>query len=66
MAFTILRLPEVKNLTGLSRSTIYLKMANDDFPKSVRLGARAVGWLSTEIENWLEQQVANSRSQEAK
>ncbi len=65
MAYTILRLPEVKNLTGLSRSTIYLKMTNDEFPKSIRLGARAVGWVSTEIEDWLEKQVTNSRVGEA-
>ena len=47
---TILRLPEVKRSTGLSRSTIYLRIAEGTFPKSVSLGGRAVGWLEAEIQ----------------
>ena len=40
----ILRLPEVKKSTGLSRSTIYLRISQGTFPKPVCLGRRAVGW----------------------
>ncbi|MBT4159970.1 MAG: AlpA family phage regulatory protein, partial [Gammaproteobacteria bacterium] len=43
MATTILRLPTVKARTGLSRSSIYLKISQNQFPKSISLGARAVG-----------------------
>lgn len=44
---TLLRLPQVKARTGLSRSTIYLRIAQGSFPRPVRLGgARAVGWVS--------------------
>ena len=50
---TILRLPEVKKSTGLSRSTIYLRIAQGTFPKAVSLGGRAVGWLEAEIQEWL-------------
>jgi prophage regulatory protein len=50
----ILRLPEVKKVTGLSRSQIYLKMNDDDFPKAVPLCARAVGWLESEIIDWFQ------------
>ena len=57
----ILRRPEVEARTGLSRSTIYLKIAQGTFPKSISLGPRAVGWLATEVEAWLLQQVAVSR-----
>ncbi len=53
MTHVILRLPEVKARTGLSRSSIYLRMANDDFPRSISLGGRAVGWLEADIERWL-------------
>ena len=60
---TILRLPEVKNRTGLSRSTIYARIAESKFPKPVSLGARAVGWLESEIQDWLEEQIALSRKE---
>ena len=48
---TILRLPDVKRSTGLSRSTIYLRIAQGTFPKPVSLGGRAVGWLEAESNN---------------
>lgn len=46
---TILRCKQVKDWTGLSRSTIYLRIQEGTFPKPVNLGARAVGWPSTEV-----------------
>ncbi|KJS08970.1 MAG: AlpA family transcriptional regulator [Gammaproteobacteria bacterium BRH_c0] len=61
MATTILRLPEVKIRTGLSRSSIYLRVSEDRFPHPVSLGGRAVGWVASEIEAWLEQQINRSR-----
>jgi len=57
----ILRLPSVMDRTGLSRSTVYLRISQCNFPKPVALGGRAVGWLELEIEEWLEQQVRASR-----
>ena len=61
MAHTILRLPDVINRTGLSRSSIYLRVSNDEFPKAISLGGRAVGWLESEIEEWLAEKVESSR-----
>lgn len=61
MATTILRLPEVKARTGLSRSTIYLRISQDSFPKPISLGARAVGWVDKEIQDWLDNQIEESR-----
>lgn len=49
----ILRLPEVMSATGLSRSTIYAYVANERFPKPIKLGPRAVGWLVIDIEEWI-------------
>lgn len=46
---TIYRLPTVKSQSGLSRSTIYLRIANGLWTKPVSLGARAVGWPSSEV-----------------
>lgn len=62
MANAILRLPAVKTSVGLSRSTIYQRIADGTFPNSVNLGGRAVGWLESEIENWLAQRVEASRA----
>lgn len=61
MATAILRLPVVKARTGLSRSTIYLRIAQGRFPKPVSLGGRAVGWIETEIQEHLEQLIDASR-----
>ncbi len=61
MTTTILRLPAVKARTGLSRSTIYLRISENRFPKPISLGDRAVGWIETEIDEWLKQQVEASR-----
>ena len=57
MTHTILRLPAVKATIGLSRSTIYLRIAEGTFPRPVSLGARAVGWLQSDIEEWLRQRI---------
>jgi prophage regulatory protein len=51
----------VKELTGLSRSTIYLRVSKNEFPSPISLGARAVGWIESEIEAWLSAQVEKSR-----
>ena len=58
----ILRLPTVKAITGLSRSTIYLRMSEGSFPRQVNLGSRAVGWLASEIDHWIEEKLV-SRNQ---
>jgi len=54
---TILRLTEVLKRTGLSRATIYNRIAKREFPHQVSLGARAVGWLEEEIEDWIDGRV---------
>ncbi len=61
MSYKIIRLPEVVKITGLSRSTIYLRMSKGDFPKSISLGERAVGWLETDVSDWLEFRVIASK-----
>ena len=61
MRHMILRLPDVKRSTGLSRSTIYLRVAEGTFPKPVSLGGRAVGWLEAEVQDWLQRRIEASR-----
>lgn len=61
LRLAMLRRRQVEARTGLSRSTIYLRVAQGSFPRPVGLGGRAVGWLEAEVENWLQQRVAASR-----
>lgn len=61
MTHTMLRLPAVKARTGLSRSTIYLRIAEGRFPTPVSLGGRAVGWVEGEIAEWIAAQIEKSR-----
>ncbi len=58
---SILRLPQVMARTGLSRSTIYLRISKGQFPRPISLGGRAVGWIEEEIDRWLEEQIKASR-----
>ena len=61
MPHTVLRLPAVKARTGLSRSTIYLRVSQGAFPTPVSLGGRAVGWIEAEVNAWLNAQIEKSR-----
>jgi prophage regulatory protein len=61
---SILRLPDVKRLTGLSRSSIYSAIKAGTFPRPVELGARAVGWISNQIEDWIANRVIKNSNDE--
>jgi prophage regulatory protein len=64
-AVEILRRREVEARTGLSRSTIYQKIKERAFPLPISLGAKSVGWIKTEIDEWLEARVKLSRERGA-
>jgi len=66
MKTKFLRLTEVIERTGLSRSTIYKLMAEDDFPPNVSLGARSVAWVEQEVEDWIFSRIAQRDNQETK
>lgn len=61
MSHVILRLPDVIKQTGLSRSSIYLRITNHEFPPPISLGGRAVGWLQQEVDEWLLEKIESSR-----
>lgn len=50
----IIRLPELLRITGLSTASLYRQMAEERFPRPVRLGKSAVGWRSQAVSSWLE------------
>ena len=54
---TILRLALVKQRTGLSRSSIYSGIKLGTFPAQISLGPRAVGWLESSIDHWIQSRV---------
>lgn len=58
----IWRLKKVMEKTGLGRSSIYKRVGEDAFPKPVSLGDRAVGWVASEVEEWI---VARVRERDA-
>lgn len=57
----ILRLPQVCNVTGLRRSMIYQLEAEERFPKRIKIGIRAVGWIESEVQIWVAKRIAASR-----
>lgn len=59
MKVKIVRIKEVVSITGLSRATIYRYMDENTFPKSISLGKNSVGWIESEIHQWVENLVAN-------
>ncbi len=58
----ILRFKQVAALVGLGKSSIYRKVQEGTFPKPIKLGsARASGWISTEVYDWIDDQIRLSR-----
>jgi prophage regulatory protein len=49
----IIRLKEVIESTGLARSTVYKFISDGGFPKPISLGDRCVGWLESEVQDWI-------------
>jgi prophage regulatory protein len=58
----ILRLPQIIKKTGLSRSTIYNLMSRGDFPQKIKLSYRTMGFLESEVDQWLAEKAANRRA----
>ena len=57
----LLRLPQVKATTGLSKSSIYARISEGTFPKQIPLGPRLVAWVEADIQNWITEQVSAAR-----
>ena len=50
----------LEDMLGISRSTIYRLMLDEEFPRPIKLGRRAVGWKSEDIDEWLLGQAAET------
>ena len=58
MSDQILRLPQVINATGLSRSSLYAKIAGGEFLRPIELGQRSVSWFAVEVEAWIDSRIS--------
>jgi prophage regulatory protein len=57
----LLRLPEVKSTTGLSKSSIYARISEGTFPKQIPLGTRLVVWVEADIRKWISEQISTAK-----
>lgn len=59
-----LRLPRVKDRVGLGRSSIYALVASGEFPRPISLGGRAMAWLESDINGWIQTKVEAARERQ--
>ncbi|EGR4170118.1 AlpA family transcriptional regulator, partial [Vibrio cholerae] len=57
----LIRFREVLAMTGLSRSSMYRFIEENQFPTQVQLGGRAVAWVESEVQEWIAQRITNRR-----
>lgn len=58
----LIRLPQVKAMVGLGRSSIYDKIKRGEFPKQIKIG-RSSGWVEAEVQLWISELIQASRSE---
>jgi len=58
----IIRWPEVHERVGYCRTNIYYLIQSGDFPVPIKLGSRAIGWLESDIEKWIESRIELSEN----
>lgn len=60
----VVRLPDIINLTGASKATIYSWMSQNRFPKPIKIGSRSVAWIAEEVNAWIRERI-NARDEQA-
>ena len=65
MMTKLLRLSEVMERTGVSRSSLYLAINRGAFPKQILIGSRMVAWIEEEVEGWILERIKRSRKHES-
>lgn len=65
MSQSLIRFSEVQRRTGYSKSWIYRLMSYGKFPESVKIGSRAIAFVESEIDEWINQRIAESRGEVA-
>ncbi|MEZ2378871.1 helix-turn-helix transcriptional regulator [Enterobacter sp. RCC_40] len=65
MAQNLIRLQEVRRRTGYSKAWIYRLMSEGKFPTSVKIGSRAIAFVESEVDDWINQRIVDSRKEVA-
>lgn len=65
MASALIRLSEVQRRTGYSKAWIYRLMSQKRFPASVKIGSRSIAFIESEIDDWINQRIEDSRKEVA-
>ncbi|WP_313682762.1 AlpA family transcriptional regulator [Pantoea sp.] len=65
MSKSLIRLSEVQRRTGYSKAWIYRLLKESRFPKSVKIGSRSIAFIESEIDEWIDQRISESRGEVA-
>ncbi|HDG1711061.1 TPA: AlpA family transcriptional regulator [Kluyvera ascorbata] len=65
MSHNLIRLPEVQRRTGYSKAWIYKLLKEKRFPAAVKIGSRAIAFVESEVNDWVNQRIAESRGEVA-
>lgn len=55
---TLIKMPEVRAKTGLSRSHLYALAQQGEFPKPIKLSERSSAWVESEVQGWIDSRIA--------
>lgn len=65
MSKSLIRLSEVQRRTGYCKAWIYRLMSQKRFPSAVKIGTRSIAFIESEIDEWIDQRIAESRGEVA-
>lgn len=65
MPQSLIRLPAVQRRTGYSKAWIYRLMSQQRFPAAIKIGSRSIAFIESEIDEWINQRIAESRGEVA-
>lgn len=65
MSQTLIRMPETMRRTGYGKAWLYRLINQNKFPKPVKIGSRAIAFVESEVDDWINQRIAESRKEVA-
>ncbi|MDY4368621.1 AlpA family transcriptional regulator [Pectobacterium brasiliense] len=65
MSNNLIRLPEVQRRTGYSKAWLYRLMKERRFPAAIKIGSRSIAFVESEVDEWIDQRIAESRGEVA-
>lgn len=65
MSQNLIRMPETMRRTGYGKAWLYRLISQDRFPKPVKIGSRSIAFVESEVDEWINQRIAESRKEVA-